>query len=236
VENLNCAIPEHPVQDRRPSDVEFFTKLAGYGRLNEENVSHEAIHDAESIFWVIIFFMVRANPKGSDIHKNMSRRSETFDAIVGHDIGIPTSTRESHFMYFPATGWADMLPEKLAGFSRMLQQLWGYFSFPWRGVEVPVKHQFHAHSLLQRLIIREIKRLTQEMKDPIELDSMPLPVHSRLAGTQRTGTLGNSMRLLSHPKRSQTEDSSEAPFPKRGKHKHAQAQDGDACPFVHCYT
>jgi hypothetical protein len=215
--------------------MEFFEKLARYDRLNEENVSHEAIHDAESIFWVIVFFMVRSNPKGSDSRTNMSGRSDTFDAMAGHIIGTRISTRTAYFKEFIEADWASILPEKVVGFSRMLQQLWGFFvSLAWPSS--PCQASVHAHSLLQRLLFREIERLTQEMKDPIELDSMPLPVHSGLAGTQRTGTLGNSMRLLSHLKRSQTEDSSEAPSPKRGKHEHAQAQDGDVCPFVHCYT
>ena len=62
--------------------MDFLQELAGYNRFNDENASH---HDAESIFWVILFFMVRANPKGPE--KNISIRSETFDAIVGHKIG-----------------------------------------------------------------------------------------------------------------------------------------------------
>jgi hypothetical protein len=160
--------------------MEFFKELAGYDRLNDKNITHQAIHDAESIFWVIVFFMVRANPKGSDSRTNMSGRSDTFDAMAGHIIGTRISTRTAYFREFIEADWATILPEELVGFSRMLQQLWGYFSVPWHGVEVPVKHQFHAHSLLQRLLYREIKRLTEEMKDPIELDSMPLPVHSKL--------------------------------------------------------
>ncbi|KAF8477881.1 hypothetical protein JB92DRAFT_3049550 [Gautieria morchelliformis] len=224
MQDLSDAITPHPQTDRVSSDMEFFKELAGYKRLKDEHVSHQAIHDAESIFWVIVFFMVRANPKGSDSHKNIRMRSETFDAIVAHEIGVHMSTRGSHFQRFGQKHWAEMLPEKLAGFSATLHQLWEYFSFPWHGIQVPAEHQFHAHNLLQRLLFREIRRLT-EMEDSIALELVPLPVRSRLAGTQRTGTLGNSMLLPQ--KRPQTEDSSEAPLAKRRKSGQSWGRDGD---------
>ncbi|KAF8525303.1 hypothetical protein JB92DRAFT_2877227 [Gautieria morchelliformis] len=225
MQDLNKAITPHPQADRDSSDKQFFKELAGYERLNDKHVSHQAIHDAESIFWVIVFFMVRANPKGSDSHKNIRMRSETFDAIVSHQIGKRISIRRSYFEHFREEDWAEMLPEKLAGFSATLYQLWEYFSFPWHGIQVPPKHQFHAHNLLQRLLFQEIGRLT-EMEDSIELELAPLPVHSRLAGTQRTGTLGGSLHLLPQ-KKPQTEDSSEAPPAKRRKHKQSRGHDGD---------
>ena len=237
VEQLNRTIPDHPVEDRRTSDMVFFPQLAGYDRFQDKAISHQPIHDAKSIFWVIVFFMVRANPKGSDIHKNISSHSESFDAIVGHEIGIHMSSRESHFMYSPAMGWADMLPEKLVGFSGILHQLWSYFSFPWHGIKVPDEHQFHGHNLLQRLLIQKIRRLSEKMKDPIELELVPLPIHSSLTGTQHIDTL-NSLCLLSQLKRSQTEDGNEAPpakRPKCGKHKQ-QAQNGNVHLYVHFVT
>ncbi|KAF8519967.1 hypothetical protein JB92DRAFT_3141597 [Gautieria morchelliformis] len=70
LETLNDTIP-HPRTDRDSSDKQFFQQVATYKRLENKHVSHQAIHDAESIFWVIVFFMVRANPKGSDSYKNI---------------------------------------------------------------------------------------------------------------------------------------------------------------------
>lgn len=52
--------------DRGRCDVDFFKELAGYIHLNDRELSHQAIHGAESIFWIILFFMTRANPKGAD--------------------------------------------------------------------------------------------------------------------------------------------------------------------------
>ncbi|KAF8525309.1 hypothetical protein JB92DRAFT_2877324 [Gautieria morchelliformis] len=222
LEKFNDAI-RHPQTDRDCSDMEFFQELAGYKHLNDRHVSHQAIHDAESIFWVIVFFMVRANPKGSDRQKNIHKRSRTFDAIAAHEIGERLSIRRSYFENFLEEDWAEMLPGKLGRFSATLYQLWEYFSFPWHGIQVPPKHQFHAHNLLQRLLFREIRRLT-EMEDSIELELAPLPVHSRLSGTKRTGTLGGSLRLLPQ-KKPQTEDSSEAPPAKRRKHKQSGGHD-----------
>lgn len=235
VQDLNLTIPAHPQTDRDQSDAVFFQELEGYDRLNDENISHQAIHDAESIFWVIVFFMVRANPKGSDTHKGIDTRSEIFDAIVGHEVGNRISTRGSYFAHLTEAALAEMLPKKLAGFSGMLYQLQYYFSFPWHGIHVPVEHQFHAHNLLQRWLIQEIRRL-RDMKDPIELELVPLPVHSLLARTQRSSTLSGSLRFFTQPKRLWDEDSSEATPAKRQKHEQSEGSDGDVPRmFTLCY-
>ena len=43
-------ITAHPLTERHHSDMDFLQELAGYNRFNDENASHQAIHDAESIF------------------------------------------------------------------------------------------------------------------------------------------------------------------------------------------
>ncbi|KAF8463785.1 hypothetical protein JB92DRAFT_2104896 [Gautieria morchelliformis] len=176
--------------------------------------------------------MVRANPKGSDSYKNIRMRSETFDAIMEHEIGKLRSARGSHFERFTGDEWEEMLPEKLSEFSATLDELWRYFSFPWYGIQVPPEHQFHAHNFLQRLLFREIKRLIN-MADSIELELAPLPVYSSLSGTQHSATLGPSLRLLSQQK-PQTEDNSEAPPAKRMRREHQQSRGyhGDVCLYI----
>ena len=141
--------------DRHNCDVEFFKGLAGYNHLNDANISHEAIHDAKSIFWVIVFFMIRTNPKGSDSHKSIVQRSRIFNAIVGHEIGNPISPRR-FILSFAEDGWASMLPKKLQGFSTTLHNLSRYFAFPWHGIQVPVRDWFHTHNFLQQLLMHEI--------------------------------------------------------------------------------
>ena len=113
----------------------------------------------------------------------------------------------------------------------MFQQLWRYYSFPWHGIEVPVKHQFHGHTLLQRLLIQAIRRLTEEMKDPIELELVPLPIRPELAGKQPIDTPGNTLGLLSQPKRLQTEDGNEAPPAKRARCGSAESAENTNIPW-----
>ena len=72
-----------------------------------------------------------------------------------------------------------MLPEKLQGISEILCSLSRYFSSPWHGIQVPVRHQFHTHNFLQQLLMHEITQL-KDMEDPIELKLVPLPVQSGL--------------------------------------------------------
>ena len=56
LKTLNENLSPHPQTDRAHSDENFFEGLEGYPCLNEENISHQAIHDAEFLFWIIVFF------------------------------------------------------------------------------------------------------------------------------------------------------------------------------------
>ena len=134
--------------------------------------------------------MIRANPQGSVGQKPaMIACSRAFDAVVGHEIDSDISTRIS-LLSFSVEAWMR--------FSGTLVNLSRYFSFPWHGIQVSIKHQFHAHNFLQRLLLHEIKRLTQ---DPIQLELLPLPIQSQLEVTQPTGNLKTSMKFLSQQKR-----------------------------------
>jgi hypothetical protein len=94
--------------------------------MDDIRISHQAIHDAESIFWIILFFMIRANPKGStDSYESLMARSKAFDVIVRHEIGSRASSRASFDWE-----WDETLPEELQGFSKALENLSLYFCFP----------------------------------------------------------------------------------------------------------
>ncbi|KAF8521151.1 hypothetical protein JB92DRAFT_3111299 [Gautieria morchelliformis] len=223
LQDLNDNVDAHPLEDRHNSDVEFFKEVASYKTFDPTHVSHQAIHDAESIFWIIVYFMIRANPKGSDSHKSISDRSKLFDAIMGHKIGSLYRSRALLFR-FTVEEWMGVLPEELHSVSGALVSLSGYFSFPWHGIQVPVKHQFHAHNFLQRLLIAKIRQLT-ELKNPIQLELVPLPVRSELGWIQLTGDL-KSLVFKSQRKRLHTEDVRAV---KRRKLEPSQAE-GDCAP------
>ena len=226
---LNGVVGDHPQADRACSDEDFFEDFAGYPRLNEENVSHQAIHDAESIFWIIVFFMIRANPTGSDRLKSLRTRSDAFDAMMGHQIGNQAKSRG--LQNYSLKNWQMVFPEELKRFSETLRSLSRYFVFPWYGIQVPDKHRFHAHNFLQRLLFHEI---TQLKKNPIPLELFPMPVQSELSGIQLTSAL-KSMPFWGPLKRSQAgEDIEEGEYTpaKRRKHEQSQADDGDIHPYI----
>jgi hypothetical protein len=232
LEDLNRTTPGHPVPDRERSDVEFFKELSGYSQRNNRHVSHQPIHDAESIFWIIVFFMTRANPRGSYGQKYIDGRSEIFNCLVGNVIGSVMSTRGS--IALSRVDWKDILPEEMEGFSGIIDSLMRYFSHSWHGIEVPPPHQFHAHNFLQRLLFQEIERLNNE--DPIELESVPLPVISRMGLTQLTSHLKSPLPSQSL-KRPPPEDNGGVMGGKRRKHHRSQADDGDVCLYLRlCYV
>ena len=129
-------------------------------------------------------------------------------------------------VFFSAKAWASILPETLQGFSEMLYSLSHYFSFPWHSIQVPVRHQFHAHNFLQWLLNLEITRL-KGMEDPI-----PSPVQSELNVRQLSGNLETSLHFLSQQKRWRTEDVGRIAPAKRRKNEASHADDGD----IHLYT
>jgi hypothetical protein len=226
LEDLISTIPEHPVLERKHSDVDFFKELSGYSQLNNEHVSHQPIHDAESIFWVIVFFMTRANPRGSDGQKSIDIRSQVFDGLVGNVIGNVLSARAT----ITRVKWATVLPEEMKLLSGTLESLMKYFSLHWHGIEVPPPHRFHAHNFLQRLLFQEIERLSN--KGPIELELVPLPIISELKLTQISNYLKSTLPFQTL-KRPLPEDNGGVTDGKRRKHQHSQAADGDVYLCIH---
>ena len=106
-----------------------------------------------------------------------------FDAIVGHDIGTLNSTH-AYLLTFDEESWTRILPDKLQRFSGIVYHLSHYVRFLWHVIQVPVMHQFHAHNFLQQLFIHEIRQLTKEMKNGIQLELKPLPVQSQLSSVE----------------------------------------------------
>ncbi len=145
----------------------------------QESVVHAPIHDAESIFWLIVLFFLRAWPKGYDPKQDpngpyrRSQRNQIFNGLMGNRIGTYSDPRG-----IPAK---DMLPPQLDSFAKMLFRLSQYFLQAWHDLKiVGGQHLFQAHNAIQAVLLEEIKKL-QASGDDIELNSMPLGLDSDVA-------------------------------------------------------
>ncbi|KAF8321829.1 hypothetical protein F5887DRAFT_1215369 [Amanita rubescens] len=141
-----------------------------------ESVVHAPVHDAESIFWLIVLFFLRAWPKGYDPKQDpggsyrRSQRNEIFGRLMKNTIGTGLDTRS-----IPDE---DMLPPQLVSFAEMLSCLELYFLQVWHDLKIiGGQHRFHAHNAIQAVLLKEIKNLQTSGND-IELNPTPLGLDS----------------------------------------------------------
>ncbi|KAF8329020.1 hypothetical protein F5887DRAFT_1082782 [Amanita rubescens] len=137
-------------------------------------VVHTAMHDAESIFWLIVLFFLRASPKGYDPKsdpnepKRRQARTDTFKSFARNQIGTVLDSR--------GTPEIDMLPPQLHRFCDMLSRLDHYFCRAWHVLGTSEgQHRFHAHNALQSVLLAEIKNLQADNSE-IEINPTPLGV------------------------------------------------------------
>ena len=137
-------------------------------------VVHTPMHDAESIFWLIVLFFLRASPKGYDPKgdpnepKRRQARTDTFKSFVMNKIGTGQDSRAIPRMH--------MLPPQLHRFYNMLNRLDHYFRRAWHVLGTSEgHHRFHAHNALQSVLLAEIKNLQADNTE-IEINLTPLGV------------------------------------------------------------
>ncbi|KAF8333716.1 hypothetical protein F5887DRAFT_675819 [Amanita rubescens] len=161
--------------------------------LTPQVVVHTAMHDAESIFWLIILFFLRASPKGYDPksdpneRKRRQARTSTFNSFVRNEIGTVQDSR--------GTPVIDMLPPQLHRFCNMLKRLDHYFRRAWHVLGTSEgQHRFHAHNALQSVLLAEIKNLQADNSEieinptPLGVDDNPalIPLSQSYFGTKRS--------------------------------------------------
>ena len=187
------------VKDRQEEVTTFLHAIEhgnfkGVGNANiSQGLVHAPLHDAESIFWLIVLFFLRACPKDynpkSDPgeHERRRLRTNTFESLVKNTIGTVQDTR--------ATPTTDALPPQLHRFDDMLNCLSDYFSQAWHRLQIDEeRHRFHAHNALQSVLLQEIQKL-QARHMEIEINITPLGVNDNPALIPRSqsyvGTKGN---------------------------------------------
>ena len=164
-----------------------------YGPSTPQVVVHTPMHDAESIFWLIVLFFLRASPKGYDPksdpneHKRRQARTDTFKSFVMNKIGTSHDSRAIPRMH--------MLPPQLHRFYNMLNRLDHYFRRAWHVLGTSEgQHRFHAHNALQSTLLAEIKNLQADNSEiginptPLGVDDYPasIPLSQSYFDTKRS--------------------------------------------------
>ena len=156
-------------------------------------VVHTPMHDAESIFWLIVLFFLRASPQGYDPKsdpnepKRRQARTSIFKSFVGNEIGTGHDSRGIPGIH--------MLPPQLHRFRDMLGRLNNYFCRAWNVLGTSEEqHRFHAHNALQSVLLAEIKNLQADNTEieinptPLGVDDNPasIPLSQSYLGTKRS--------------------------------------------------
>lgn len=180
----------------------------------QEVLVHTAMHDAESIFWLIALFFLRASPKGYDPKtdpnepKRRQERTDTFEFFVRNKIGTFQDSR--------AIPEICVLPPQLHRFYNMLNRLDHYFCRAWHVLGTSEgQHRFHAHNALQSVLLAEIKNLQADNTE-VEVDPTPLGVDDNPASIPLSQSCFGT-------KRSVSDEPTDSPKMKKQKVLHGSA-------------
>lgn len=152
--------------------------ILSISRKPQTGIAHAPMHDAESIFWLVVLFFLRAHPMGYDHTDLMSgererrrHRTNAFKSMVMNGIETGHDSRKAPN--------ADSLPPQFHPFVEMLANLDIYFRQSWHDPFFSNLEsnaiRFHAHNALQVVLLDTINKL-QTMGDDIEVYATPLGV------------------------------------------------------------
>ncbi|KAL5480743.1 hypothetical protein ACEPAI_9683 [Sanghuangporus weigelae] len=141
-----------------------------------QSFRHGAVHDAESVFYLCLLFFGRLWP--FDEHVDPSE-IPTLEANRGKLFEIFAGRRCDNTVCFVFPGRASFgTGEKFEPIYAMLKTMFSYIKIPWYNVVATgrgERYEFHLHDFMQRLILKEIRRLRAN-GDPIFIEENPLPV------------------------------------------------------------
>ncbi len=133
-----------PTQGRSDEQIQIFRHLPR--------------HDAESVFWVIVVFLLRALPLGQPPEKDKNTKSliSSWKCIASHEImsspaGIPIDFRT---MLLSPKNWETNLHEKLGGLVPMMKELVVQVRPEYSHLAEPPPDEFHLHEAMQRILLR----------------------------------------------------------------------------------
>jgi len=135
-------------------------------------ILHSAVHDAESVFWIIMWFLMRASPtpKSEVITRDYIQAANGF---LQHRMGAEMLSARSILITYEAEDWERILDPRCHSLIVMLVNMATYLGKRW--LQYPDISPYHGHEAMKRLLLKEIVRMTDE-SDPIPINGpRPLP-------------------------------------------------------------
>lgn len=149
------------------NDQDVRQKYSEDPALEAKDFQHRPRHDAESVFWCMVVFLLLAAPLGSpeeDIDK--SYLYSAWSRIGDHEFSLTNDIRDSRLSLLRAgeSGWQTWLHPGLQHVGPLLQLLAIQVTPEW-GLIHPPPHMLHLHEAMQRIILTHIHVWVKEKKD-----------------------------------------------------------------------
>ncbi len=135
--------------------------------LETRDFQHRPRHDAESVFWCMVVFLLLAVPLGSpeeDLDK--SHLYSAWGRIGDHEFSLTNDIRDSRLSLLRASdaAWRMWLHPGLQHVAPLLQLLATQVTPEW-GLIQPPPHILHLHEAMQRIILTHIHAWVKGKKD-----------------------------------------------------------------------
>ncbi|KZV79453.1 hypothetical protein EXIGLDRAFT_782324 [Exidia glandulosa HHB12029] len=141
----------------------------GVNVTTDPQTAHLPRHDMESVFWVLLWCLVRACPEGAAFEDVKDGDfSNWANGMLHHTIGNETSR---WFQLNAAKGLGAMLHEDLAHFSTLIQDIAAYLVVPWALYKDMVDED-HVHTAIRRLLLAQIHALANDPSKDVRLNTM----------------------------------------------------------------
>ncbi|GJJ08988.1 hypothetical protein Clacol_003209 [Clathrus columnatus] len=138
----------------------------------EFTASHQPHHDMESVYWLILWFLVKAWPKGielEDLNLGISgRNSHNFiiETMLARGTGADDAFAMVTWLRNSKELWELMLHPVYRHLVTMLADMGRYICMCWsRFPDVPF---WHSHEVFKRLLFKQIVQMTNA-NDPIPI-------------------------------------------------------------------
>ncbi|KAL4255366.1 Fungal-type protein kinase domain-containing protein [Pleurotus pulmonarius] len=124
----------------------------GNSTLRLAHFEHQPRHDAESVYWCIVVFVLLAKPLNNDVDKNIKGLGDIWSSIADHEVGTSNDKRSS---LIHDTQWETWLHEDLSFIADLMNDLAKQVRPEW-GLLTPAPKPLHLHEAMQRLILNSV--------------------------------------------------------------------------------
>ncbi|KAG9223541.1 hypothetical protein PLEOSDRAFT_165632 [Pleurotus ostreatus PC15] len=124
----------------------------GNNLLRSAHFEHQPRHDAESVYWCIVVFVLLAKPLNNDEDNNIEGLDDIWPSIADHEVGTSNDKRSS---LIHNAQWETWLHEDLSFIANLMDDLTEQVRPEW-GLLAPAPKPLHLHEAMQRLILNNV--------------------------------------------------------------------------------